>query len=189
MKHPCEIDLALLAGGEVGRMRRISLERHVRACAECDEKVAQFQALRAEVANFELADPNGNAALNWNVLATEMRANIHLGLEAGECVRATGMARGWNPRLTLAFASLLLIAGASFLLRDSGSHPTPPPSSAPVLESTGAGIELRTGSTSMMLLHRPGAVADRTVSAGGEIGVRYVDGETGAVTIDNVSLE
>jgi hypothetical protein len=183
MKHPGEIDLALLAGGELGRMRRFSLERHVRACAECDEKVTQFQALRAEVANFEPAD------LNWTVLATEMRANIHLGLEAGECVRAASTARSWNPRLALAFASLLLIVGASFLLRQSGPHPVALPSSAPVLESTGAGIELRTGSTSMMLLNRPGAVANQTVSAGGEIRVRYVDSETGAVTINNVSLE
>jgi len=188
MKHPGEFDLALLAGGEVGRLRRFSLERHVRACAECEQKVAQFQALRAETANFDLPD------VNWNVLATEMRANIHLGLEAGECVRAASAARSWNPRLTLAFASLLLIVGASFLLRQTGPHlPASPysasPSSAPVLRSTGAGIELRTGSTSMMLLHRPGAVANRTVSAGGEIGVRYVDSETGAVTINNVSLE
>jgi Cu/Ag efflux protein CusF len=59
----------------------------------------------------------------------------------------------------------------------------------PVLQSTGAGIELRTGSSSMMLLHRPGAVANQTVSAAGEIRVRYVDSETGAVTINNVSLE
>lgn len=183
MKHPGEVDLALLAGGEVSRMRRFSLERHVRVCAECDQKVAQLQALRAEVASFEPPE------LNWNVLATEMRANIHLGLEAGECVRATGVARSWHPRLTLAFASLLLIAGASFLLRDSVQHPTAVQSSAPVLESTGAGIELRTGSSSMMLLNRPGAVANQTVSAGGEIGVRYMDGETGAITINNVSLE
>jgi hypothetical protein len=188
MKHPPEIDLALLAGGEVGRMRRFSLVRHVRDCAECENKVAQLQALRAEIADFDLPD------LNWNVLATEMRANIHLGLEAGECVRAARAARSWNPRLTLAFASLLLIVGASFLLRDSGPHPLAfpsqaAPSSSPVLQSTGAGIELRTGSTSMMLLNRPGAVANQTVSAGGEIRVRYVDSETGAVTINNVSLE
>jgi hypothetical protein len=188
MKHPGELDLALLAGGDVGRMRRFSLERHVRACVECENKVAQLQALRAEVANFELPE------LNWNQLATEMRANIHLGLEAGACVRAAHVARSWNPRLTLAFASLLVIVGANFLLRDSGPQLTSPArpalqSSAPVLESTGAGIELRNGSSSMMLLNHPGAVASQTVSAGGEIRARYVDGETGAVTINNVSLE
>jgi hypothetical protein len=32
-------------------------------------------------------------------------------------------------------------------------------------------------------------VASQTVSAGGEIRARYVDGDTGAVTINNVSLE
>jgi hypothetical protein len=188
MKHPGEIDLALLAGGEVGRVRRFSLERHLRACSECGEKVTQLQALRAEVADFEPAD------LNWTLLAAEMRANIRLGLEAGACVRSAGIARGWNPRLTLAFASLLLIVGASFLLRDSRLQPASPvhavtQSAAPVLESSGAGIEFRSGSGSMMLLNRPGVVASQTVSAGGEIRARYVDGDTGAVTINNVSLE
>jgi hypothetical protein len=184
MKHPAETDLALFAGGEVSRMRRISLERHVRGCVECDRKVAQLHALRAETANFEPAN------LNWNQLAAEMRANIRLGLEAGECVRSAGVARSWNPRFTLAFASLLLVVGSGFLLRNSIPHPVASqPSAAPVLESTGAGIELRSGSGSMMLLNRPGAVANQSVSAGGEIRVRYVDGDTGAVTINNVSLE
>ena len=127
--------------------------------------------------------------LNWDRLATEMRANIHLGLEAGACVSSTGVEKGWNPRLTLAFASLLVIIGASFLLRDSGLHPAVTQAAAPVLESSGAGIELRTGSSSMMLLNRPGVVTSHTVSAGGEIRARSVDSETGAVTITNVSLE
>lgn len=193
MKHPGEIDLALLAGGEVGRIRRFSLERHVRGCSECGEKVAQFRDLRAETANFEPADLN-QGDLNWDLLAAEMSANIHLGLEAGECVRGARVARSWNPRLTLAFASLLVIGGAGFLLRDAGQpggalRAVPAQASEPVLESTGAGIELRTGSTSLMLLSHPGAVANQTVSAGGEIRARYVDGETGAVTINNVSLE
>ena len=191
MKHPGEIDLALLAGGEVGRLRRFSLERHLRGCTECDRKVAHFQALRAETANFQPVDWN---ALNWNALAAEMRANIRLGLEAGECVRSANAAHGWNPRLTLALASVAVIAGASFLLRDSRLQPPSPArpavqASAPVLQSNGEGIELRSGSTSMMLLNHPGTVASQTVSAGGEIRARYVDGETGAITINNVSLE
>jgi anti-sigma factor RsiW len=186
MKHPPEVDLALLTTGDLGPLRRRTLERHIRGCAECDEKVARFQTLRAETANFEPP-----ADLNWKALEAEMRANIHLGLEAGACVSAVSSPRSWNPRLTLAFASLLLIVGSSFLLRNAGPHPgaSQSASSTPVLESTGAGIELRSGSGSMMLLNRPGVVANQTVSAGGEIRARYIDGETGAVTINNVSLE
>jgi hypothetical protein len=60
---------------------------------------------------------------------------------------------------------------------------------APVLESSGAGLEVRSGGGSMTLLNRHGAVADQTANAQGEIRARYIDGETGTVTINNVYLE
>jgi hypothetical protein len=40
-----------------------------------------------------------------------------------------------------------------------------------------------------MLLNGNGAVADQTVNAQGEIRSRYIDGDTGAVTINNVYLQ
>jgi hypothetical protein len=41
----------------------------------------------------------------------------------------------------------------------------------------------------LIFLNHEGSRADQTVSAQGEIRARYVDGETGSVTITNVYLE
>jgi hypothetical protein len=196
MKHLSEIDLALLAGDDAGRMRRYSLELHVRQCAECQGKVNEFRGLRADVA--ESADAE-MPDLDWGSLAAEMRANIRLGLEAGECVRETHgfgsrIFDGWSPGLSAAFACLVLLATASYFMRDARPFPAQPSAPAfssadplPSLESTTAGVELRSGSKSFTLLNREGAVASQTVSAQGAVRSRYVD--AGAVTINNVYLE
>lgn len=177
-RHPSETDLALLAGAEHGAVSRFFLNRHVRECRQCTAAVARFEMLRAGMSNPELPD------LDWSRLESEMRANIHLGLEAGECVRQAPVAGTWSPRLAVACASLIFLAGAGFLLRN---EPATVKAAEPVLESTGAGLELRNGPSSMTLMNRNGSVADQTVSAQGEIGARYVDG--GTVTINNVYLE
>ncbi|MDE3194800.1 MAG: hypothetical protein KGN84_00530 [Acidobacteriota bacterium] len=195
MTHPSETDLALFAGGECGRVNRFLMNRHIRDCRACTEKVARFEMLRAKMA--EAAIPE----LDWTRLESEMRANIRLGLEAGECVRlapdrfvpgrlALGK-QSVNPRLTVAFASLLILAGAGILMK-SGPAPAEPVSAVktaaePVLESTGDGLELRSGASSLTLMNRHGAVADQTVSAEGEIRARYVEG--GSVTINSAYLE
>ena len=184
MRHPRESDLALLAGGDAGPILRFSLERHLRHCAQCRETLEQYEELRAETAEFDVPP------VNWSAMANEMRANIHLGLEAGACVRSAAPARVWNPRLVLALASLLLLIGSSFFLNESRTRTVPAlEASAPVLESTGSGIEFRSGEHSLMLLSGHGAAAGQTVSARGEIRARYIDGETGSVTINNVYLQ
>jgi hypothetical protein len=180
--HPSETDLALFAGGDCSRFSRFFLARHVRQCRECMDTVSRFELLRLEV-----RDPEP-PALDWDRMAAEMRANIHLGLEAGECVRSVRAPGVWNPRLAVAFASLMLLACAGFFLKGPTEVPVVK-AAAPVLESTGSGLEVRTGTASMTLLNRHGAVADQTVNAQGEIRARYVDGDTGAVTINNVYLE
>jgi hypothetical protein len=203
MNHPVEGALALLAGGEISPVRRFFLDRHVRSCPECQETLARFHDLRSQLSDFEPPD------LNWGQLEAEMRANIHLGFEAGQCVRVAGISRRWSPRLAIALASLVLLVSASFLMRNS-ARPVHPQGGAsftigaldkrfttrqsaavpvPVLQTTAAGIELSSGATSLTLLSRQGAIAHQTVSAQGEIGARYVDGETGSVTINNVYLQ
>jgi hypothetical protein len=202
-QHPVDLELALLAGGDTGRFRRFWLDRHVGGCSECQEKIDRFQAVRSEVSGAELPE------LNWNLLAAEMRANIHLGLEAGACVRSTRFGgrdrRDWVLRFAAAGACVLVLAAAGFFLEDSrpreaaglrspgaAALASPVPDvefQTPVLESSTTGVELRTGSNSLMLLNHKGAVANQTVSAQGAIRSRYIDGETGSVTINNVYLE
>jgi hypothetical protein len=183
IKHPGENDLALLAGGETGHIRRFFFERHVRSCPDCHEKVAEYHDLRRELADMDMPD------LNWNYLAMEMRANIRVGLEAGACVRTTRVSTSWGPRLAAAIATLLVLVGASFFFTDSGLHRaeyrTEPPAS--VLQATSSGIELRKGAASFSILDHQGVRADQTVSAQGVIEARYI--ETGSVTINNVYMQ
>jgi hypothetical protein len=93
---------------------------------------------------------------------------------------------GWSLKLAVALASLLMLVGASFVMKSPAPN-MPKDNTAAVLESTGSGLELRHGGSSMTLLNHDGVAADQTVSAQGEIRARYVDG--GAVTINNVYLE
>ena len=188
MGHPVENDLALLAGGETGRARRFWLERHVRDCEQCQARVSEYAALRAEIADSdELPD------VNWNFLAADMRANIRLGLEAGECVRTTHIFRRWHPRWTVAFASVLLVVCSGLVVLDVRpllrARSAAEVSTAPVLESNGSGVEFRTGRNSLTLLNHHGNAANQTVSAQGDIGTRYIDSETSSVTINDVYLQ
>jgi hypothetical protein len=193
VKHPVDLELALFASDDAGRVRGYSLRRHVRSCVDCQEKVASFQDLRSDLKAVDMPE------LNWGSLAAEMRANIRLGLEAGECVRETrGFGSkafgGWSFGLAAACVCLVLLAGAGFFMRDLRSLPGTPTQpgaiaagSLPSLESTTSGVVLHSGLSSFTLLNHDGAVANQTVSAQGAVRSRYVD--AGAVTINNVYLE
>ena len=187
MKHPSEYRLALLAGGETGAFLRFRLDRHVRNCEDCQETVAEFQALRKHLADTEFPD------LNWNSLAAEMRANIHVGLEAGACVRDTHVAKNWTPQFAVAFASLVVLVGAGFFLTGIPGarlhRMTVSEAAAPVLQPTASGIEMRKGTDSFAFLDRTGVRTDQTVNAQGAIEARYINDETGSVTITNVLLQ
>jgi hypothetical protein len=193
MKHPGEYNLALLAGGESGTFLRFRLDRHVRNCEDCQEKVAEFQALRKHLADTGFLDLN-SSAVNWNSLAAEMHANIHVGLEAGACVRDTHVSKSWSPQFAVAFASLVVLVGAGFFLTDSRLHRvTVAEAAAPVLQPTASGIEFRKGTASFALLDGKGVRTDQTVNAQGAIEARYINSgtgdETGSVTITNVLLQ
>jgi hypothetical protein len=188
MKHPGENDLALLAGGDTGRIQGFLLDRHVRACTECRGKVTEYRGLRAELAELELPD------VNWNFLAADMRANIRLGLEAGACVGPRHGFKRLNTRLVVAFASLLVIIGSSLFVRGlvpfhKQVNVAVSDDATPVLRSTESGVEISTGTNSLTLLNHHGNATNQTVSAEGDIGARNIDGETGSVTINNVYLQ
>jgi hypothetical protein len=187
VKHPSELDLAAYAGGDTGFFRRVTVERHVRGCEQCQQEMTAFREMRVQLAGLEMPP------LNWDALASEMRANIHVGLEAGACVGLPQVKRAFSPRLAVAFASLLLLAGTGFFLR--GYKPRAEVTAAaasesrtPVLQSSVSGIELRTGRTSFALLNREGTAASQTVSAQGAVRSRDID-DAGSVTIKDVYLQ
>jgi hypothetical protein len=186
-KHPSETELALLAGEDAPLLSRFRLRRHVRDCAPCQDTVSGFVMLRSALAADRLVTDH-IPEIDWERLSAEMTANIHLGLEAGDCVRTSRSERFWNPRLAVAFGSLAILLGAGIALRAPAPAPRAPQvARASILESTGAGLALRSGESSLTLLNHHGSVADQTVSTQGEIRASYVEG--GAVTFNAVYLE
>jgi hypothetical protein len=129
----------------------------------------------------------------WNRLAAEMKANIRLGLSAGECVRTTSLPDGRSPvtgfRAAVAFASVAALIGAGITLE----RPAPVAADQPgiVAEATpgGAGIQLREGGQALRLLHSGASNVTYSAGAQGSMEARYVDRETGYITVNKLDVD
>ena len=128
-----------------------------------------------------------------------MKANIHVGLEAGECVAgysALGGRWGLPPFIGFPHAAGLcrpdaagggrcLAAASGAAWRDRGDRAT-------VTGRTGDGIELSEGGRSLGLRYggsRDPRDVNYSADAKGAMGARYVDSSTGYVTVVNVNVE
>jgi len=190
MTHPSEADLALYAGRDLGLFDRWRLGRHVENCSACSAEVAGFRGIVSELADAAETAPEG---LRWDRLADEMRANIRLGLQAGECVATVT-----RPSVRIDWRGAAVMAGMSVVLL-AAWYLNPVPRAvqhvmrAPRVEirTTSAGLELNENGNAMVLLNGNGARTQRTiiVSAPGSLRARYADGETGQITINNVYSE
>ena len=190
MKHPSEATLALHAGGDLGLLARWRTEHHLSGCGLCRDEVAALQAAREIVP--ELRE---TPELQWSRLAAEMRANIRLGLAAGECVRTGEVADAPAPWFTavrglVAVASVLVLMVTGLMLE----HPAPNASAVRqqgvVVQRMANGIQVWEGGRSLELKHR--ALEQDvmySVGAQGSMRARYVDPNTGYVTINNVYAE
>ncbi len=187
MKHPNQATLALHAGGDLGLIARWRTERHLAGCEQCRDEVAAFAGTLEIVP--ELSEI---PELPWNRMAAEMKANIRLGLSAGECVRPGdvplrhSLFSGARAAVALASVAALLVTG--FVLE----HPGPRPmarSEGVVVQSTSNGIQVREGAEALRLLHGGAQNVTYSVGAQGSIRARYVDPDTGYVTINNVYAE
>jgi hypothetical protein len=138
----------------------------------------------------------------WNRLSAEMKANIRLGLAAGECVRVNevplrkSLFSGARAAVALASVAALVVTG---LLLE---HPVPPrqnfnrgglyPLSVEgiVVESTKDGIVVGHGREAIELRHPANAKSvTYSVDAQGAMRARYVDPTTGNVTVNNVYVQ
>lgn len=194
MNHPAKSDLALHAGSDLGWIRRFRVDRHLRGCAECRHEVELFARQRETVfANAPGLPPR----VNWDSLAAEMRANIRLGIAASECIAHTpSLRRAPMWRMAAVTSGLLVfIMGGWWVQRHTPLAPEPLAMSAKapagtVLRANLAGVGLERDGHGMTLTYA-GRPALTTVSAGthGSVNARYIDEETGQVTIHHVYSE
>lgn len=189
MNHPSDATLALYAGRDLGFLARWRTERHLAGCERCRGEVEAYDEVRQIMP--ELGDLSG---VPWNRLAAEMKANIRLGLAAGECVREheyepVTRRSLFGSRALITYASIAALLVAGLLLERPVPRPAARDTAEVVLRATPDGIELKEGGRALSLLHRRATDVTYMVGAQGSMRSRYVDAETGYVTINNVYAE
>jgi hypothetical protein len=186
MKHPNQAALALYAGGDLGFFARWRVERHLAKCEGCGEEAAAFGATREIVTDLsEIPD------VPWNRLAAEMKANIRLGLAAGECVRMGETPLRERPlftgvRAVVALASIVTLAVTGLVMEPHVGERVDPHT---VLRGIHDGVEVGGGGRAFRLMNTGATNVTFSVGAQGSMGARYVDPNTGQVTINNVYAE
>jgi len=195
--HATETDLALYAGKDLDFWARWRVARHVGACAECRAKVTAYQNQRALLQQSAAELP---ADLDWDSLSAEMTANIHLGLAAGECVAPAAKPAefpSWRPAAVLA-GVVVIVAAAWFAdFRSTNTTVAKTPASVQKtlatqhgvrLEASATGIEFNDNGRVLSLQHPKDT--DVTISMNlNTVRARYVDSESGQVTINNVYVQ
>ncbi|MGA2272394.1 MAG: hypothetical protein ABSH00_02490 [Bryobacteraceae bacterium] len=188
MKHPNRETLALHAGGDLAPIARWRARRHLARCAECREEVARFVQLRQLLPSLD-----DSQDIHWSRLAAEMKANIRLGLAAGECVRPdqpAGAGAIWSgARVAVALASVAVLLATGVVLEHPG--PTVARDTGVVVQATADGVQVREGGQSLGLMHSGTSREAVTyqVGAQGSVEARYVDSVTGYVTVNKVDVE
>lgn len=186
--HPGDRELALYSSRDLGAVDRLRVGWHLRSCARCNAEINALEALPSKLKSRSNDLPAG---LDWNRLAAEMTANIHLGLEAGECVGPVRAARperiGWRAAVAVAGMSLVLV-GAWWLNPPAGREARQLTARHSPIEIRTApgGIELKENGSALMLMHTRGQQKPIFVSTPGSLRARFVDADTGQITIHNV---
>jgi hypothetical protein len=191
MRHPTDSELALYAGGDLPALERWRVQYHVHHCDSCRGEVEGFRTAVLELRNTTAGLP---ANFDWDRVTAEITANIHLGLEAGECVtpaKAPAPRVSW--RAVAVMASVSIVVAAGWWLNPPQAAPTLVHRAAAAVEigTTSGGIELKENGNALVLLNgRSGETARPIiVSAPGTLRARYVDADTGQITINNVYAE
>jgi hypothetical protein len=196
--HVMETDLALYAAADLPFWRGALVKFHVRRCEECR---AQVEALRRDRQEVRAAADDMPANVDWDQLAAEMTANIRVGLAAGECVTPRERkvaAISWRP-VAIAAGLVVVMAGAWWLniprsdteaigraIRDMATGTrtaSPQEERGPVVRASSAGVVLVENGGQMGIDQGGLEPVMYSVSTQGSASARYVDEDTGQVTI------
>jgi hypothetical protein len=206
MKHASQADLALYSTGDLAPWRRPWIGLHVARCEQCLQQIDAYRAGRERVRALGDELPAG---VRWDRLSAEMAANIRVGLAAGECVAPRApkhtVPTGWRVAGAIAgFCALLVVAwwlnmpaaqtasleramkaianGREWQARqmlglDEGSS---------LVQASADGIELRENGSALTLSRKGVRPVSVSLNTQGSARARYVDADTGQVTITSV---
>jgi hypothetical protein len=206
--HPADTQLALYAGGDLGFWETRRVRAHVSSCAQCRQELQAFQTCTNHLT--ETADAV-STDVNWARLSQEMTGNIRVGLAAGEAIEGFDRSRRparprlvWNTGIFAAGALLVLITfGLNLSNRQfervfaaigqirwarigTSFHNPAVAQEFPVLEASPASIQVKINGRSLSLLHPHSEGVTVSLNMQDSAGVRYVDDDTGQVTINRV---
>lgn len=206
MKHTSQADLALYSARDLAPWKRAWIGVHVSGCRECRHQVAAFRTGRERLRTMSDELPLG---VSWDRLSAEMAANIRVGLAAGECVASRptrhGIPSGWRIAGAVAgFSALLVFAwwlnmpaaqtasleramkaianGREWQARqmmgmEEGSS---------LVQASADGIELRQNGSALTLSQKGARPVSVSLNTQGSARARYIDSDTGQVTITSV---
>ncbi|MEQ1945870.1 MAG: hypothetical protein ABL995_01695 [Bryobacteraceae bacterium] len=201
MSHLNEQELARYATGETNWWNGLSQRIHLRGCDGCRRIVREYRLDRERLRMLADELPAG---VSWDRLAAEMTANIRVGLAAGECVapreKHASIPTGWRVAGAAAGFAVLLVAAwwlnmpkgetaalgrvmkaivqpvRRGILNDEGT----------LVEASASGIEVRENGGRLGVFRQGVRPATVSLSLQGTARARYVDSDTGQVTITSV---
>lgn len=197
-RHPTAQTLSLFAGKDLPFATRLSVSRHLRRCTDCERQVSLFRSAISELKR----EANGEtltgyeAIADWNRLEREMLGNIAVGVAAARCVDKVrgGRVYLWRGAFITGMAALFTLGWFNHMPKEQVDHmkasfrrllgQEQQEVTGTVVRTTPEGIAVRSQGTTLTILHPPSAVV--TLSGASAVEARYVDEETGQVTITNV---
>jgi len=211
MKHPAEAQMALFAGGDLGRWERWRVARHLARCSECQHEVQALRDAGTQLRELSAEMPELPNNLSWSRLSQEITGNIRVGLAAGEAIAlfdkpAPSKPRlGWNAALVILGATLVfgiafwtslppqqaehLLASLKRIRTERIGNVIHSAAATPeeaVVEASPAGIQVKENGRTLSLMQPRSDGATVSVSMQGSAGVRFVDADTGQVTTNKV---
>lgn len=196
--HPSLQTLSLFVTGDLPWTSRLSVARHLRNCPSCEQEAGVFRSARSELRREANAQSltGFEAIADWNRLEREMLGNIAVGVAAARCVDTVPRGSVYLRRgaFVTGVVALLVAGWATRIPKERTDYLTTalrrlvgleqPDASGTIVRSTPEGIAVRSQGTTLTILHPPSALV--TFSGSSAVEARYVDEETGQVTVTNV---
>ena len=199
--HPSAEMLALYGSADLPLLERWKLRRHLSLCDTCERQHSLFRASTTELKRLGATETltGFEAIADWARLEREMAGNIVVGVAASRCIEKKRSSRSVLLKFGAAAAMLILfvLGWATHIpseqsvrlydtLHGAFTGRSNRENQGPILRSLPDGIIVGSPETSLTILHPPNANAVVSVSGTAGVEARYVDPETGQVTITDV---
>jgi len=196
--HPTYKALALYSGKDLNWSARWKIRHHLRGCVQCQQALESLQAATLELRReADLQTLTGYEAIaDWARLEREMMGNIGVGVAAARCIDHVGHRRiGWaRVGIGVGMALLFALSWETHIPREQTEHLwtslrqwaglRSPDSNTTILRSSPDGVAVGAQGSTLTMWHPRSAVV--SVSSGTRMDARYIDTETGQVTIASV---